>query len=417
MFWIQKAIKLRHIHYFKIKSMICIIPNHQSIRYSKICILRTELSLKQLKNINYQKICDFHTSSKLCIPPIFAVILRPILRLSAFILGRGIKRWWQKKSTKEQEQYKLLFRENRNIFLGSLVLLCLMFIVYYLMHIETDPITNRKRFIIFNRKEQAALGQLIFEMHLEEHKASLVAKDHPAYKRLIKIIENILVKNKDLISVEDKNWTLTIVDSPIKNAYVLPERNIFFFLGVLNIVDNDDQLSIILAHEMAHALLLHSVEQFSHALLIDVLMTIPILLLWASFPDSLAFFLHMIGQHIVNLLHNLPYSRSLENEADEVGLNLAAKACVDVREAVVFWGTMRMLSEMKLASNIVPWLSTHPAHGDREQSLNKKMTKAIELMKSSGCPKLNPIDPRKQFYERTLKDHEFYFKQKGIIIT
>lgn len=142
-------------------------------------------------------------------------------------------------------------------------------------------------------------------------------------------------------------------------------------------------------------------------------MTIPILLLWASFPDSLAFFLHMIGQHIVNLLHNLPYSRSLENEADEVGLNLAArvshsvevvliletlyhtkstkcitydsfKACVDVREAVVFWGTMRILSEMKLAANIVPWLSTHPAHGDREQSLNKKMTKAIELMKSSG---------------------------------
>ncbi|KAF7393584.1 hypothetical protein HZH68_010403 [Vespula germanica] len=251
-------------------------------------------------------------------------------------------------------------------------------------------------------------------MHLEEHKGLLVAKDHPAYKRLIKIIENILIKNRDLISIENKNWTLTIIDSPIKNAY---ERNIFVFLGILNIIDNDDQLSVILAHEMAHALLLHSVEQFSHALLIDVLMTIPILLLWASFPDSLAFLLHVIGQHIVNLLHNLPYSRSLENEADEVGLKLAAKACVDVREAVVFWGTMRVLSEMKLASKIVPWLSTHPAHGDREKSLNKKITKAIELMKSSGCPELNPIDPRNTFYKRTLKDHEFYFKQKGIIIT
>lgn len=119
MLWIQKAIKLRHIHYFKIKSMICIIPNHQSIRYSKICILRTKVSLKQLKNINYQKVCNFHTTSKLYIPPIFAVILRPILRLSAFILGRGIKRWWQKKSTQEQEYYKLMFRENRNIFLGK----------------------------------------------------------------------------------------------------------------------------------------------------------------------------------------------------------------------------------------------------------------------------------------------------------
>lgn len=52
----------------------------------------------------------------------------------------------------------------------------------------------------------------------------MVTKDHPAYKRLIKIIENILIKNKDLISAEDKNWTLTIVDSPVKNAYVLPAR-------------------------------------------------------------------------------------------------------------------------------------------------------------------------------------------------
>ncbi|KAL2713775.1 hypothetical protein V1478_016332 [Vespula squamosa] len=414
MLWIRKAIKLRHIHYFKIKSMIYIIPNHQSIRYSKICILRTDISLKQLENINYQKICNFHTTSKLHIPPIFAVILRPILKLGAFILGRGIKRWWQKKSTQEQEYYKLLFRENRNIFLGSLVLSCLMFIVYYLIHLEMDPITKRRRFIIFNKKEQAALGQLILEMHLEEHKGLLIPKEHPAYKRLIKIIEKILIKNKDLITVENKNWTLTIINSPIKNAY---ERNIFVFLGILSIVDNDDQLSIILAHEMSHALLLHSVEQFSHALLIDILMTIPIFLLWASFPDSLAFLLHVIGQHIINLLHNLPYSRSLENEADEVGLHLAAKACVDVREAVVFWATMRVLSEMKLASNVVPWLSTHPAHGDREQSLNKKMTKAIELLRSSGCPELNPIDPRTIFYKRTLKDHEVYFRQKGIIIT
>lgn len=49
-------------------------------------------------------------------------------------------------------------------FLGSLVLLFLMFIIYYVIHLETDPITKRKRFIIFNKKEQAALGQLVLEM-------------------------------------------------------------------------------------------------------------------------------------------------------------------------------------------------------------------------------------------------------------
>ncbi|KAK2589191.1 hypothetical protein KPH14_002003 [Odynerus spinipes] len=415
MFWIKRAMQLRNIHYFKVTSTLCIIPKYQSTTYSKICILRTKVSFRELKSRNYEQVCNFHTTSKLYVPPLFAVVLRPILRIGAFLIGRSFKKWWRKKSEEEKEKYRSLVRQNRDIFLGSLGMMFLMFVIYYVTHLETDPITKRKRFIIFNKKEQAELGRLIFEMHLEQHKELLVSRDHPAYKRLVRIIKNILIKNKDLISINEKEWTLTIVDSPLKNAYVIPERNIFFFLGALNIVDNDDQLTFILAHEMAHALLLHAVEQFSNALLLDVLLIIPIMLLWACFPDLIALFFHLVVQHIVNVLHSLPYSRSLENEADDVGLKLAAKACADIREAVVFWGVMRTLSEMQSEVNPVPWLSTHPAHGDREQSLNKKLPVAIELMRSSGCPELSSVDPRKRFYERTVRDHELYFKQKGII--
>ncbi|KAI4502424.1 hypothetical protein M0802_002336 [Mischocyttarus mexicanus] len=404
MLWIQKAIKPRCIQFCNVKSMIYIIPNRQSARCSKIYTLHTEVSLKQYNNLNYQKICDFHTTSKLYVPPILVLILRPILRLSAFLLGRGIKAWWRKKSTKEKEQYKMMFKENRNMFLGSLSLLCLMFILFYLTHLETDPITKRKRFIIFNKKELEALSKLFLELELERHKELLVPYNHPAYLRLLKIIQNILNKNKHLNGVNE-NWTLTI------------GRNIFCFLGVLDIVDNDDQLSIIIAHEMAHELLSHTSEELSRGLVIEILVIIPILLLWACFPDLLAFLLQMIGQHIIDLFHTLPFSRALENEADTVGLDLAARACVDVREAVVFWGIMRTLSEMKLDVDIVPWLSTHPTHGDREQSLNNKLPKALELRKLSGCPNLSPIDPRTKFYKRTAKDHEYYFKQKGIIPT
>lgn len=37
--------------------------------------------------------------------------------------------------------------------------------------------------------------------------------------------------------------------------------NIFVFLGTLNMVENDDQLAVVLAHEMAHAVLNHSVSK------------------------------------------------------------------------------------------------------------------------------------------------------------
>lgn len=60
------------------------------------------------------------------------------------------------------------------------------------------------------------------------------------------------------------------------------------------------------------------------------------------------------------------------------------QACIDIREAVVFWATMRTLTEMHLLPPELPWISSHPSHGDREKNLNEEMTEAIELRKDSG---------------------------------
>lgn len=45
---------------------------------------------------------------------------------------------------------------------------------------------------------------------------------------------------------------------------------------------------------------------------------------------------------------------------------------------------MRTLTEMHTLPPELPWISTHPAHGDREKNLNEAMTKALELRKDSG---------------------------------
>lgn len=45
---------------------------------------------------------------------------------------------------------------------------------------------------------------------------------------------------------------------------------------------------------------------------------------------------------------------------------------------------MRTLTEMHTLPPELPWISTHPAHGDREKRLNETMTKALELRKNSG---------------------------------
>jgi len=344
-----------------------------------------------------------------------ALLLRPLVRVGALLMGRGIKGWWIRRSDKEKEEYKQWYRNKSNIFLGCFGLYGLILALYYITHLETDPLTKRKRFIVFNQEQEKKLGEMVLEAHLEIHRKDLVPHDHPAYKRLIRVIERIFTANKDLKSIKDIQWTLTVIKTPLTNSYILPGGNIFISLDILKIIENDDQLGIVLAHEMAHSLLLHSLETLSSQLLWDLLIVIPILLVWTLFPDLAAVVIHMLGERILNVMYNLPLSRVLESEADEVGLKLAAKACIDIREAVVFWATMRTLTEMHTLPPELPWVSTHPAHGDREKRLNETMTQALELRKDSGCSELPAVDPRDKFYKRSAKEHEIYFKQRGII--
>lgn len=391
----------------------CSIRNrHRSWIYER-CLIQDKVDRKP-QYLKLQK-CDFRTTQSLHVPPLVAMLLRPALRIGAFLMGRGIKKWWASKDEKEKEEYKRWFGERRNIFLGCFGLYGLMMAIYYLTHLETNPLTQRSRFIIFNQEQEKKLGEMVLETHLQVHQQDLVPHSHPAYKRLIKVIEKIFTANKDIKSMRDTPWTLTVINTPLTNSYILPGGNIFISLDILKIIENDDQLGIVLAHEMAHSLLLHSLEVLSDQLFWDFLIALPILLIWALFPDMAAAIIHIIGERIVNVMYNLPLSRVLENEADEVGLKLAAKACIDIREAVVFWATMRTLTEMHTLPPELPWISTHPAHGDREKNLNKTMVKALELRKNSGCPLLPAVDPRDKFYKRSEKEQEMYFKKRGII--
>ena len=63
----------------------------------------------------------------------------------------------------------------------------------------------------------------------------------------------------------------------------------------------------------------------------------------------------------------MPYSRNLEMEADAVGIQLAAKACFDIRYCPLFWKRMNNSAE----TQIPELLSTHPTSDHRAFELEK----------------------------------------------
>lgn len=125
------------------------------------------------------------------------------------------------------------------------------------------------------------------------------------------------------------------------------------------------------------------IELLSRRVVLDIFLAVPIAFLWAMFPSLLAIVLQTLGINIADILLKLPYSRKLENEADDIGLKLAAKACFDVREAVVFWGLMKSLIELDVEPKEIPWLSTHPNHEERQQNISAKLSDAIKLRMES----------------------------------
>jgi len=73
----------------------------------------------KLRYIKVQK-CNFRTTQNLHLSPYVAMILRPALRVGAFLVGRRLKKWWTRKSDEEKKEYKQWFNERRNVFLGEL---------------------------------------------------------------------------------------------------------------------------------------------------------------------------------------------------------------------------------------------------------------------------------------------------------
>ncbi|XP_054159496.1 metalloendopeptidase OMA1, mitochondrial-like [Oppia nitens] len=378
---------------------------------------------------NGQQKCFIHLSPKRY-NPLVAIVLRQVAKVAAVITGRVVRKWWRDLPPNKRQLVYQWFIRHKWKFGLSLTALIAMFGVYYLSHISETPITRRKRFVAFTAKQVEELNNYEFEVQLHTFKDKLLPSSHESSKRVARVATQLLNGNNDIQEIHDHEWSVSVVNDPQnKNAFVMPSGQIFVFTGMLNICDNDQQLGTVLAHEMAHAVLGHGAELLSHAHLIDLVFICLIATIWTLLPsDITASITTGISRLIMNLISDAPYSRMLETEADIVGLELAAKACFDVRETSVFWHKMALMEnaedfhivttdEIQLPTKI-EFLSTHPSHETRYQYLDSLMDDAIKLRTKCNCPQLPKYDPRTniELMKKHIKDYYELKRREGVTI-
>ncbi|XP_003464099.1 metalloendopeptidase OMA1, mitochondrial isoform X1 [Cavia porcellus] len=344
---------------------------------------------------------NFHTSSRVQAAPVplLLVLLKPLQKLFAIIVGRGIRKWWQALPPNKKELFRENVRRNKWKLFFGLSTCGLLFVVFYFTHLEVSPITGRNKLLLLGKEHFRLLSELEYKALMEEFKNDMLTEKDPRYLTVKEVVCHLVECNKDIPGIAEIDWVIHVVDSPdIVNAFVLPNGQVFIFTGLLNSVTDMHQLSFLLGHEIAHAILGHAAEKASLVHLLDFLGMIFLTMIWAICPrDSLAILGQWIQSKLQEYMFDRPYSRTLETEADKIGLQLAAKACVDVRASSVFWQQMEFADILYGHPKLPEWLSTHPSHGNRAEHLDRLIPQALHIREVCNCPPLSGPDPRLLF--------------------
>lgn len=165
-------------------------------------------------------------------------------------------------------------------------------------------------------------------------------------------------------------WEVNLIKSDDLNANCGPGGKIIFYTGLIDTLKlTDDEIAAVMGHEIAHALREHGREAMSKAYGVQMARQGAGALLGLG-QDSLA-----LADTVVNYSLTLPNSRSNENEADLLGLELAARAGYNPNAAITLWQKMTQ----NAGGSQPEFMSTHPASANRIASLQAAIPKVMPL--------------------------------------
>lgn len=151
------------------------------------------------------------------------------------------------------------------------------------------------------------------------------------------------------------------VDAPDLNAFATPEGYVIVTYGMLRFVRSDDELAVVVGHEIAHLTKRHIIKSIPSQILAVILGVV----VESKAPGA--------GEVTMRAVH-APFSREFEREADYVGLLYAHRAGFNIRKGAEFWE--RFAIELP-ASMTWSLLSTHPSSPERMLRL-RKVVEGIE---------------------------------------
>ena len=234
----------------------------------------------------------------------------------------------------------------------------------------TVPLTGRKQILLVSDQDVLSSSLTQYKEYMQTASKSSSSKWSAMVTRVGKNIasatERYLRQNGLASEVKNFSWEFNLVKDPQVNAFCMPGGKIVVYEGLMELVSSDDELAVVLGHEVAHAVAKHSNERMSQQVLAQYGAQIlnRSLAEKSSAVQQLAGTVYGIGAQVGVML---PFSRKHESEADYMGLILMKMAGYNPDVAVTFWQKMSAGS----SGSVPALLSTHPSDAQRIKDIQR----------------------------------------------
>ena len=178
---------------------------------------------------------------------------------------------------------------------------------------------------------------------------------------------------------EEMNLTVTPVNVSDFYVYILHTeedfnafadgKSIFLTSGILRFAQSDDELALIVGHELAHNVMTHMRTKTANYLLGTIL-------------DIAAAAGGVDTQNAFGKIASQAHSKKFEQEADYVGLYIMARAGIEIQESADFWRRFAAEIPKSIRRN---FMSTHPSSPERFLAMEQTIEE-IQLKREAGLP-------------------------------
>lgn len=228
--------------------------------------------------------------------------------------------------------------------------------------------TDIQGFNLISIEEEQQLGD---KFVLEVEKQYKVSPDREANAYVDRVGRRLLTKAREV----QFPFTFKVVMDDSINAFAIPGGHIYVHTGLIKAASSEDELAAVMAHEINHAVARHGTRQMTQ----QYGYTLVLQLLLGENPGMLT----QLATSLFGKAGTMAYSRSMENQADYLGVETMAKAGYDPNSMLTFFTKLNAMSGGQKSSQVEKFFSSHPETGERLANVKAAIAK-LAPMKYSG---------------------------------